>query len=197
MEPAPIPAPVQAYAPDFARRFGLIMAALVALIARRFLREPRLAPLVLPLCNRLSRLGRRFARLLAGLAAGTPPKPRAPGTPPSAVPDRSDAPRPSATALPTGKGWLIRTLGYEAAGYASQLEALLAEPGAAELLALAPTAQRLLNPLKRLLALGAFAFRPRPARAAPLYEPSPYGKFAFRSHGYTWYEVPTPPLSSV
>jgi hypothetical protein len=71
------------------------------------------------------------------------------------------------------------------------LQALLAEPAAAELLAQAPSAGRILRPITRLLAIGAFAPRPRPARAAPMA--APLGKVAFRSQGYTWYVVPTPP----
>ena len=178
------PIPVQAFAPDFARRFGLILAALVALVSRRLLREPRLALLIVPLCTRLRRAARRFERLMARLAAGTPPRPHHSG------PGGS---HPSGTALPTGRGWLIRVLGYEAAGYASQLQALLAEPAAASLLAATPKAGRILRPLSRLLAIGAFTFRSRPARVAPAPAAEPPWKIAFRSHGTTWHVVPTPP----
>jgi hypothetical protein len=184
VSPSPLPAPVQAFAPDFARRFGLIMAALAAIVARRFLREPRFAALIVPLWTRLTRAARRFERLMARLAAGRPARPRRPG---------HGGPHTSA-ALPTGRFWLIRALGHEAAACASQLEALLAEPAAAELLALAPAAGRILRPIARMLAIGAVMPRRRPARAAPA--PSPLGKVAFRSHGYTWYEVPTPALNS-
>ena len=188
MEPAPIPAPVQAFAPDFARRFSLIVTALSALIARRFLREPRFAALIIPLCNRLNRAVRRFERLMVRLAAGNLPKPRppgassstSPGTPAPASPD----PPPSAIAIPTGRLWLIRVLGYEAAGYASQLEALLAEPAAAALLAEVPAAKRLVHPVGRLLGLSACAFRrrpraprppkPRPPPLPPIRPTSPY-----------------------
>src|ERR1019366_373175 len=104
--------------------------------------EPRLALLIVPLCARLRRAARRFERLMARLAAGRLPKPH---------PSGPRGPPPSAPALPTGRGWLIRVLGYEAANYASQLQALLAEPAAVELLAAAPTAGRILNPLSRLL----------------------------------------------
>jgi len=177
------------------------MAALAALIARRFLRDPRFAALIVPLCARLNRAARRFERLMAGLAAGRLPKPRKSG--------RRGGAHPSG--LPTGRGWLIRTLGYEAAGCASQLEALRAESAAAALLALVPAARRILNGLCRQLGIGAFAFRPRPARAAPVAAPvceplgeplceplcEPFGEVAFRSQGYTWYVVPTPPANPV
>jgi len=186
VQPAPIPDPVQAFAPDFARRFSAIMAALVALIARRFLRDPRLALFIVPLWNRLNRTTRRFERLMAHLAAGTLPKPRRSG--------RSG--HRSAIALPTSRAWLIRDLGSEAAGYASQLQALLAEAAAAAVLALVPAAKRLLKPVERLLGIGAFALRPRPAPPEPP-APEPLGEVAFRSQGYTWYVVPTPPAKLV
>jgi hypothetical protein len=181
----PTPVPVQASAPDLARRVGLILAALAVLVARRLLRHPRLAALIIPLCSRLNRAARRFAGLMTRLAAGALPKPRASG---------HGGPR-SANALPTGRGWLVAALGSEGAAYAFQLQTLLAEPAAAELLALAPAAQRILRPLTRMLAIGAFAFRPRPARAAPGTTPPPLREVAFRSQGYTWYVVPTPPAN--
>jgi hypothetical protein len=183
---APTPVPVQAFAPDLARRVGIILVTLAALIARRFLHEPRFAALIVPLWSRLQRAARRFERLMARLAAGRLPKPRASG---------HGGPHRSADTLPTGRGWLIRALGPEAAACATQLQALLAEPAAAELLALAPAAQRILRPIKRMLAIGAFA--PRPARAAPVAASPlaflPPGKLVGRSPGFTWYEVPTPP----
>jgi len=187
VQPASIPSPVQAFAPDFSRRFSAIMAALVALIARRFLRDPRLALFIVPLCARLNRTARRVQRLMARLAAGNLPKPHAPG--------RVGGPHPSTGVLPTGRGWLIRDIGHEGAGYASQLEALLAEPATAALLALVPAMRRLLNSIKRILAVGVFAFRSRPAPPKPP-APEPFGKVAFRSQGYTWYEVPTPPANT-
>jgi len=192
VQPVPIPAPVQAFAPDFARRFSAIMAALAALVARRFLREPRLALFIVPLWNRLNRTTRRFERLMAHLAAGTLPKPRAPGR----SGGRRSAPHPNTIALPTSRAWLIRDLGSEAAGYASQLQALLAERAAAAILALVPAAKRLLHPVERLLGIGAFALRPRPVRLTPP-APEPLGEVAFRSQGYTWYVVPTPPAKLV
>jgi hypothetical protein len=183
VQPAPLPPPVQAFAPDFARRLGLILATLAALIARRFLREPALASLIVPLWSRLQRAARRFERLMARLAAGTLRKPHHSGP---------GGPHRSADVLPTGRGWLVRALGPEAAACATQLETLLAEPAAAELLALAPTAGRILRPLARMLAIGAFAPRPRPVRAAAPDLP-PLREVAIRSPGFTWYVVPTPP----
>jgi hypothetical protein len=183
VNPAVLPTPVQAFAPDFARRLALILATLTAIIARRFPREPRLVALIIPLWTRINRAARRFERLMARLAAGTLPKPHRSG---------HGGPHRSADALPTGRFWLIRALGHEAAACATQLAALLAEPAAAGLLAEVPAAGRIIRPLTRLLAIGAFAPRQRPARAAPASAPSS-GEVAFRSQGYTWYVVPTPP----
>jgi hypothetical protein len=156
MAPAPLPAPVQAFVPDFARRFALIMSMLMAIVARRLPREPRLALLVVPLWTRLNRAAQRFARLMVRLAAARPPRPPRPG--------RAGSHR-RAPALPTGRGWLVRALGYEVAGCASQLEALLAEPEAVELLAQAPTAGRILRPILGMITLTAIPRKPRPPRA--------------------------------
>ncbi len=182
MTSAPLPAPVQAFAPDFARRLALILATLSAVIARRFPREPRLVGLIIPLWRRINRAARRFEHLMARLAAGTLPRHRRSGR----------GGHRSATVLPGGRFWLIRALGSEAVACATQLAALLAEPAAAELLALVPAAGRIIRSLTRLLAIGA---RQRPARTVPAPEPSPFGKVAFRSQGYTWYEVSTPPAN--
>ncbi len=192
MDAAPIPAPAFAFAPDLARRVGLILAALAALaalVARRFLREPRLAALIIPLWTRLNRAARRFERLMLGLAAGTLPRPRTP---------RRGGPR-QPRLLPAGRFWLIRALGPEAAACATQLQALLAEPTTTELLVRVPAAGRILRPLARLLAIGASAPRRRPARAVPAPPPAPppLGEVAFRSAGFTWYAVPTPPANPV
>jgi hypothetical protein len=174
VQPAPLPAPVQAFAPDFARRFGLILATLTALIARRFLRQPRFAALIVPLWTRLNRAARRFERLMVRLTAGRLPPLRRPhpGGP------------CGAHTLPTGRFWLIRALGPEAAACATQLQALLAEPAAAGLLAAVPAARRIVLPLGRLLGLSASAparrpraprpARPRPPPLPPIRPTSPY-----------------------
>jgi len=108
---------------------------------------------------------------MAHLATGRLPKPRASG---------HGSPHRIAETLTTDCGWLVAALGPEAAACATQLQALLAEPGAPELLALAPSAQRILRPLTRMLAIGAFALRPRPTRVA-----APRREVAFHSQGFT------------
>ena len=165
MNPAPSTPDLQALAPDVARRFTLIIAALAALIARVFLHNPRLLPLFIPLCNRLNRAARRFSTLMARIAANQHPKRR-----PGRVRPGSRKPRPP---IPTSYAWLIRAIPYEAAGLGAQLAHLLAEPGVAELLAAAPSAQRLLNPIRHALALSPKPPWPKRKRApAPKATPA-------------------------
>ena len=160
MDNTPPTSPTFACAPELSRGAGIIIRALIQVIARRFLRLPHLAHLGLPVCGYLNRTINRLQRLLARLAAGpiAPPRPRKPhphGTSRKGV-------------LPRSRGWLVRVLGWEAAGHASQLEALLAEPEIAALLAQVPAARRLLAPLRRMLTFG-----PRPPRTSPLVRPAP------------------------
>ncbi|MBC7634318.1 MAG: hypothetical protein H7251_01820 [Acetobacteraceae bacterium] len=53
--------------------------------------------------------------------------------------------------LPTGRGWLVRELGYEAVACALQLEALLTEPAMRAALQALPAAGRVLRPVCRIL----------------------------------------------
>ena len=163
METPAIPAPVSAYAPEFARRLGIILRMLAAIVARRLAREPRFIALVVPLWRRINRATRRFERLMVSLAAGRLPKPSRSG---------HGGPR-QPNPLPRGRGWLVRVLGYEAAGCASQLQALLAEPEAADLLALVPAAARIIRPVGRMLDLDARDRTPQAIPAAGQYRALP------------------------
>jgi hypothetical protein len=55
--------------------------------------------------------------------------------------------------LPRRFGWLVIVGRHRAAGFGSQLQAVLAQPDMAELLAASPQARRLLRPLCRALAV--------------------------------------------
>ena len=196
MQPIPLPASVLASLPYLARQLGIILTTLAAVVARRFLREPRLATLTVPLWNCINRTAYRFRRLTVRLAAGPLPKPRArkPG---------HGGPHPHI--LPTGRGWLIRTLGWEAAGCGSQLEFLLAEPAAVEFLALVPGARRILSPIGRMLGLAAFAPKPRvrkprrkprprkPRARAPRAPAKPLPTYLVRVPSAHWPWLPAPP----
>ena len=139
MHTTPLPLP-----PTPAETLGAILRSLAALIARRFLRDPRHATFIVPLWRLIARAAGRLETLFARLAAGPMPPPR-PRTPHPGGPHRKSE-------FPTGRGWLIRALGAEAAALASQLEALSARPEAADLLA-NPAAARILAPIRRMLGL--------------------------------------------
>ncbi len=59
-------------------------------------------------------------------------------------------------------GWLVRLASYQAAGYGSQLRAVLETPEMAALLEAAPQAVAILRPLCRMLAIETALLRPRP-----------------------------------
>ncbi len=145
MHPTPITPDLSVAAPEIGRRLGVILISLVALIARAFLKHPR-AALVLPLWRYFTRTTRRFNHLMAHLAAGRLPRKRAP----SPTGARSGS-RP--VELPRTHAWLLIDLRHEGAYHRGQLEALLAEPAAAHLLATIPAASRLLRPLCDMLGL--------------------------------------------
>jgi len=172
--------PTLPLAPDFAHRLAAILAGLAALVARRFLRDPFRAPLILPLWTHLSRAARRLNCAFARLAAGFSPCPRA-AKPSASGPHR----RP---VLPTRRGWLVATLGPEAAAYASQIAAVLAEPAAADALARSLAARRTLAPIRRMLGLA--APHPRPPRVRP--QPPPALVAAPRPTPPPWLRDPPP-----
>ena len=124
--------------------------------------------------GRIGRMANRFDNLFAHWRAGTLPKPR---------PSRAGAPimlRETAR-FPTGRAWLVHVVGYEAAGRASQLQHLLANPDMAEFLQAAPQAGRILRPLCHMLgidppieatrALPPPLKPPTPARSGPARRP--------------------------
>ena len=140
-------------APELARRFAVIMAGLGALIARRFLKMPHLSGFTVLLWKRLNRAVPRFFRALTR----PPGKVRAKRARAAAP---ADVVRVRSARLPSGRGWLVRELGWEAAGYMCHLEVLLAEPEMQAVLARFPGAGRILRPLCRMLGIPASAATP-------------------------------------
>jgi len=67
----------------------------------------------------------------------------------------------AAARLPGRFGWLVWAASYQAAGYGSQLRAVLGQPEMIELLLVAPQAVRILRPLCRMLAVETSVLRPR------------------------------------
>ena len=63
--------------------------------------------------------------------------------------------------IPAGRAWLVRELGWEAAGYGCQLEALLAEPAMAAVVAGMPAVGQVLRPICRMLGVVAPALAPK------------------------------------
>ncbi len=147
-------------APELARRFAVIMAGLAALVARRFLKMPHLVGLTTLLWSRLNRAVRRFHRALTSPARVHAPRKR----PSQARPSQA---RPNQVQLPLGRGWIVRELGWEAAGYMAQLDALLGEVANRTALADAPAAARVLRPICRMLGVVVMPeIAPTPAIAA-------------------------------
>ncbi len=162
----------------------LIVAGLQKAAAARAGRDHAVAPLVTLLWTRLARLTARFDALVARLTAGHPAAPGRPRTRSASTAPARTAPA-AALRLPRSQAWLIRLLPGEAASYGCQLQALLADPQMAALLAAAPEAGRILRPLCRLLAIapegmlalpsaaGKPAPKPRAAKPAPPLESGP------------------------
>jgi hypothetical protein len=151
-------------APDLARRFAMIMAGLGALVARRFVRMPHLSGFTILLWTRLNRVVRRFYRALTNPSA----KPRAV----KARTERREIAHARPVRLPSAHGWLVRELGWEAAAFMGQLEALLSEVKSRAALADAPRAVRVLRPICRLLGVHqsvtpVVTAKPQPFGAAP------------------------------
>ena len=74
---------------------------------------------------------------------------------------------------PGGFGWLVKAASWQAAGYGSQLRAVLETPDMVALLAAAPQARRVLLPLCRMLAVDAALLRPADAGAVAPDEVAP------------------------
>ena len=129
-------------APELAQRFCMILGGLGALVARRFLRMPHLMRFTVLLYSRLNRAVLRFNRLLTQTKRRGAPRKSA---------ERTDRVRAPKLALPGGRGWLLRELGWEAAAYMGYLDALLADPAMQAALARAPGLGRILRPIGRML----------------------------------------------
>jgi hypothetical protein len=146
MNTSPEPFGLPDTAPELARRFAVIMAGLGALIARRFLNIPRLSSFTVRLWSYLNRAVRRFHRALTVPAKAREQRARG---------DRSDIARTGPKSLPSGHGWIVRELGWEAAAYLGAMETLLAEIETRAAIAGAPGAGRVLRPICRMLGVSA------------------------------------------
>ena len=149
--------------------FTAIIVGLRVAIANRVVRNPTQAPLLNRTCSYLSGSIRRLQRLFTLWQAGTLPALRAPR------PGRERTP-PATPRLPAGKTWIVARVGYTAAGYASQLNHLIATPEFTIFIREAPQAGRILRPLCRMLGITPeppLALPPRPAPARRVAPPKP------------------------
>ncbi len=148
-------------APDVVRAFAGILAGLAAVLARVLLRRPDLVRLTVPLWRWLNASVRRLERAVTQtgrVRAVVPPS----------------LPRPvravGAVRLPQRRAWLVRELGWEVAGFGSQLQHLLSQDEMQALLAARPAVGRVLRPICRMLGIEVAGLKPEPpveARVRP------------------------------
>ena len=112
-------------------------------------------PLVVLIVGRLRRLLARVARCAALVEAGEAARVR-----PRRASDGAVRRRAAGFRLPRGYAWLVRLVGFEAAGSGSQLQHLLTDPEMAALLEAAPRVRGMLRPLARMLAVESVVLRP-------------------------------------
>ena len=150
MDAATTLTPLQSYLPGFRRRVVVILAGLLSLVDRSIARYPD----NIRLWKYLYRLARRFLALMDRLAAGRPPRAPRRGPHTGGRPHPENLSRGSPFCL--RRGSLVNELGTPAARCCLQLQAILTEPAAIDLLARVPEAERILRPLCRLLGLGRY-----------------------------------------
>jgi hypothetical protein len=188
-EAAPRPTPsaeLRAAAPDLARRLGLTLGGLCTAIGLSVRgASPAGKALAELVWKHVFRMRHRLDALLARVAAGWLPRPATPRAPAVAadptVPRRTRVCGPALGAMPRSRACLIRVVGYQAAGYASQLEHLLTDPAMAEFVASVPGAARMLRPLCRVLGISppVLGFPPPPPpRPAKPARPKPAAQSA-------------------
>jgi hypothetical protein len=120
------------------------------------------AALGLLLYRRLGQICGRMERMAARFAAGRLWRRErvARGEPQVSVEAGSGRPAVGERIWPLGFGWLVKAAGWQAAGYGSQLRAVLATPEMVALLTAAPQAAIVLRPLCRMLAIETSVLRP-------------------------------------
>ena len=130
---------------------GVLSAALVLLLYRR----------VGEICTRLERLIARFQAGIVWRRPGRAPRERDGGAQDGGAQDggAGSGVAGSARLWPLGFAWLVRAAGYQAAGFGSQLHAVLTQPDMVALLEAVPQAGRVLRPLCRMLGVEAAVLR--------------------------------------
>jgi hypothetical protein len=128
------------------------------------------AALVVVLYRRLGRISREMEGLAARFVAGTLRRRVVAVTVRAAAVEGRSPPVAGERIWPARFGWLVRAASWQAAGFGSQLRAVLETPEMVALLEAAPQAARILTPLCRMLAIESSVLRPRAAGpgAAPV-----------------------------
>ncbi len=150
-----------------AGRFGSIIAGIGVKIGAHLSANRHLEPILALVYHYLRRAVPRLERLIARWRAGKlTPRPRTAS--PAAIAAEA-IPSPRKPRLPTRRGWLVRLV-QPTAQHIGHLQALVATPEMAELLAAAPQAGRILRPLFRMFATelpDILRLPPRPPRPRP------------------------------
>ena len=147
---------------SLSERVALILNGLCQVVAARVFGGGVPEALIVLIWRRVRRVEGRLQGLLARFRAGRPMVLRA-----RTAPLASGIRRTGSSRLPRRFGWLLELVPTHAAGYASQLRAVLEEAEVQALLAASPQARRVLAPVCRMLAIEASVLGPvavRPAR---------------------------------
>ncbi len=115
--------------------------------------------------RRLGQICSRMERMVARFQAGTL---RVGGARGPTVRPRAVSRRAWVRVWPGRFGWLVRAAAWEAAGFGSQVRAVLETPEMVALLTAAPQAARVLTPLCRMLAIETSVLRPGAVAAEPV-----------------------------
>jgi hypothetical protein len=140
-------------------RLALSLDGLARCVAARIVARVMSAAMIVLVCARVRRAERDIRGLLARFQAG---RLRV-----SAVPrvGRGGGGRTGPRVLPSRFGWLLPLVPGEAACFAGQIRAVLAEPQMEALIAVSPQARRVLRPVCRMLGIERQVLEPRPVES--------------------------------
>ncbi len=141
-------------------RFSLSIDGLLGVVAAAIVGGRMNAAMILLVWTRIKRIEMRVLALVASIRAG---RYRGGWVVEGRAARAQAGPRaapPASLELPRSFAWLIVLVPYKAAGFASQLRYLLADPEMVALLAAAPRLGRILRPLCRMLGIEAELLSP-------------------------------------
>jgi hypothetical protein len=151
---------------EFARRLTAILHALNVAMSGPYRHIPFLRPrnFIVAILSMMLRADQRIRSIAGKIAEGAKlPRLRVRAPRSETAPAKARKPRNPLRKLPAGPGWIIRRPEFKVSHLRAELEALLAEPGVADLIAAAPQIARYLRPVCRLVNL------PDPLTGAPAH----------------------------